>query len=103
MAEEADSLKLIIITSGVDYECDLPESGILESRVSSLKTDTDITIFSIGKLDPRTQKALNSYATAFTGKHFNRKTPADLAPAIKTFVNYGSNYLVEHLPTPTNE
>lgn len=100
LAEETDPIRLLIITSGVDYQCELPESGILESRASDIKSDIDIIIFSIGNLDLRTQEALDNYATAFGGKHFNRKTPADLRPAIETFVNRGSNYLVEYPPTP---
>jgi hypothetical protein len=100
LAKETEPIRILIITSGVDYQCELPESGILESRANDLGSKRDITIFSIGNLDPRTEAALNSYAAAFKGKHFNRNTPDDLRPAIETFVNYGSNYLVEHPPTP---
>jgi uncharacterized membrane protein YeaQ/YmgE (transglycosylase-associated protein family) len=101
LAEETDVVRLVIITSGVDYRCEIPESGILEGRADEVESVADITIFSIGTLDPRTEAAFENYAKAFGGKHFNRETPADIGPAIETFVDYGSNYLVNYFATPS--
>lgn len=102
LAEYEGPVKVVIITSGIDTQCELPESGILQSRAGDIKSDTDILIVSIGDLAERDKQALESYAAAFRGNHWNIKTVADLPPVIKSVSNYGSSYLIKNPPlTPT--
>lgn len=99
-------IKLIVITSGIDAECDSLGSGIFEAIANDIKANTrdDITIviFSVGKLSIEEQNVLTEYALAYNGKHFSSENADALLSLIVAPPSYITNYpnLIQPTPTP---
>ena len=99
-------IKLIVVTSGIDVECEPPKGGIFEAIANDIKANTrdDITIiiFSVGKLSIEEQNVLTEYALAYDGKHFNSENADGLLSLMVAPPSYISSYpnLIQPTPTP---
>mgnify|MGYP000867401779 FL=1 len=98
-------IKLIVVTSGIDVECEPPKGGIFEAIANDIKANTrdDITIiiFSVGQLSVEEQNVLTEYALAYNGKHFNSENADGLLSLIVAPPSYISSYANLIQPTPT--
>lgn len=105
LAKHDEPIKLVVITSGTDPECDPLNGGIRESLAGDIKSNINIVIISIGQLSSHASQILESYATAFHGAYLNIPTPAQLSQTIQAVPSYSSqgyDYLYSKLtPTPT--
>lgn len=98
-------VKLIIVTSGIDAECDSLESDIFEALADDIKKNTrdDITIviFGVGDISTEEQNTLVNYAKAYSGKFFYSENAEALLSVIVAPPSYISNYPNLIQPTPT--
>ncbi len=98
-------VKLIIVTSGIDAECDSLESSIFEALADDIKENTrdDITIviFGVGDISIEEQNTFVNYAKAYNGKFFYSENADALLSVIVAPPSYISSYPNLLQPTPT--
>jgi hypothetical protein len=88
--ESSRSVRLILITSGVDSLCD-PQSGDLISNVIKNK-NIDLTIISVGQQNEQSISVFKSYADAFQGEYLPLPNVESLIPVVQRISLYGYGY-----------
>ena len=88
--ESSRSVRLILITSGIDPVCD-PPSGDLISNVIK-KQNVELIIISIGQQNEQSIKVFESYADAFQGDYLSLPNTESLSPIVGQISMYGYGY-----------
>jgi len=94
------AIKLIVITSGIDPDCEPRLGGIFEDDAERIRAGTsrDITIaiIGVGDLTSMEETTLRSYARSFDGTYLNASKPAELNSVILAPPNYFLEYEKEN-------
>lgn len=105
LKQQAGPIKLVVITSGIDSNCDPAKGGILQRIAKDIKennrTDLTIAIISIGKMTDDEDSVLESYAKAFNGYYMNAPTANQVPALILAPPNYFAEYSTRPKPTAT--
>ena len=100
--ENGRTVRLILITSGIDSLCDPPSGDLITDVVN--KENVDLKIISIGEQDPQNIQIFKSYAQAFKGNYVPVPNIADLSTVVQQLSFYGYGYSPSYLfiatPTP---
>ncbi len=88
--ETRRSVRVIIITSGLDNLCD-PPSGDLITEIAT-KQNVDLIIVSIGEQNEQNIKVFESYAEAFKGSYIPISSTENLSPIFQQLSLYGYGY-----------